>query len=74
MNVLILGGGGREHAFALKIQESSLCNSLHVAPGNAGTAQIAHNHNIDIMDFAAVGAIVKSEDIDLLLVGPEALS
>ena len=72
MNVLILGGGGREHAFALKIQESSLCNSLHVAPGNAGTAQIAHNHNIDIMDFAAVGAIVKSKDIDLLLVGPEA--
>lgn len=72
MNVLILGGGGREHAFALKIQESSLCNSLHVAPGNAGTARIAHNHNIDIMDFGAVGAIIRSEDIDLLLIGPEA--
>ena len=72
MNVLILGGGGREHAFALKIHESSLCTSLHVAPGNAGTAQIARNHNIDIMDFGAVGAVVKSEDIDLLLVGPEA--
>ncbi len=72
MNVLILGGGGREHAFALKIQESPLCDSLHVAPGNAGTAQIAHNHDIDIMNFAAVRNIVETESIDLLLVGPEA--
>jgi phosphoribosylamine--glycine ligase len=72
MNVLILGGGGREHAFALKIQESPLCDSLHVAPGNAGTAQIAHNHNIDILDFGAVKAVVESEGIDTLLVGPEA--
>lgn len=72
MNVLILGGGGREHAFALKIQESPLCDSLHVAPGNAGTAQIARNHDIDILDFSSVRNIVESEGIDLLLVGPEA--
>jgi len=72
MKVLILGGGGREHAFALKIQESPLCDSLHVAPGNAGTAQIARNHDIDILDFNSVRNIVESEGIDLLLVGPEA--
>ncbi len=72
MNVLILGGGGREHAFAIKIQESTLCNNLHVAPGNAGTAQIAKNHSIDILDFEAVKALVNSESIDILLVGPEA--
>ena len=72
MNVLILGGGGREHAFALKIQESPLCDALHVAPGNAGTAQIARNHDIDILDFSSVRHIVETEGIDLLLVGPEA--
>lgn len=72
MNVLILGGGGREHAFAVKIQESTLCTNLHVAPGNAGTGQIAKNHSIDILDFEEVKSLVNSESIDVLLVGPEA--
>ena len=48
MNVLILGGGGREHAFAWKISKSSLCKKLLIAPGNAGTEQIGTNVNISV--------------------------
>jgi len=72
MNVLILGGGGREHTFAWKINQSPLCKNLHVIPGNAGTANIATNYNLDILDFEAVLNYVKSRSIDLLIVGPEA--
>ncbi len=72
MNVLILGSGGREHAFALKIHESPLCDKLFVAPGNAGTAQLATNCKIDILDFEAVKHIILEHEIDVLLVGPEA--
>ena len=51
MNILILGSGGREHAFALKIADSKLTNKLYVAPGNSGTQQIATNIPININDF-----------------------
>ena len=51
MNVLILGGGGREHAFAWKIAKSSSCNKLFIAPGNAGTAEIGINVKINVNDF-----------------------
>ena len=54
MNVLILGSGGREHAFALKLSESNKINELFVAPGNAGTHKIAKNITINITDFQAL--------------------
>ena len=71
MNVLILGGGGREHTFAWKIKQSPRCQELHVIPGNAGTASIATNHDLDILDFEAVQTCVQDHDIDLVIVGPE---
>lgn len=71
MNVLILGGGGREHAFAWKIAQSSDCNKLFIAPGNAGTNEIGTNINININDFENIKAFVLSEKIELVLVGPE---
>ena len=51
MNVLILGSGGREHAFAWKIAKSSSCNKLFIASGNAGTAEVGTNINIEVNDF-----------------------
>lgn len=71
MNILILGSGGREHAFAWKLAQSPLCNSLFVAPGNAGTAQVAVNLPIGFSDFLAIGEALREHKIDLLLVGPE---
>lgn len=71
MNILILGAGGREHAFACKILESQHCSKLFVAPGNAGTASIAQNIDLNITDFAAVKKLVLKEDIKMLIVGPE---
>lgn len=71
MNILILGSGGREHAFAWKLAQSPLCDALYVAPGNAGTAQVATNLSITYTDFPAVAAAVQDKKIDLLLVGPE---
>ena len=71
MNVLILGGGGREHAFAWKIAQSSDCNKLFIAPGNAGTSEIGTNININVNDFENIKAFVLSEKIELVLVGPE---
>ena len=71
MNVLILGSGGREHAFAWKIAQSTLCNKLFVATGNAGTAQIAQNVNISISDFNSIGKFCLENQIHLVLVGTE---
>jgi phosphoribosylamine---glycine ligase len=71
MNVLILGSGGREHAFAWKIAQSPLCNKLFITTGNAGTAQIAQNVNISISDFSAIGSFCLTNQIDLVLVGTE---
>ena len=51
MNVLIIGSGAREHAFCWKIRQSKKCNNLFVAPGNAGTSELATNINISIEDF-----------------------
>ncbi|PWG05593.1 phosphoribosylamine--glycine ligase [Polaribacter aquimarinus] len=72
MNVLILGSGGREHAFTLKLTESKKINQLFVAPGNAGTAKIATNININPTDFNAVKSTVLEKRIDMVVVGPEA--
>jgi len=71
MNVLILGSGGREHAFAWKVSQSSLCKKLLVAPGNAGTAQIGTNIEIGVNDFQKIKDLCLKEEIDILIVGPE---
>jgi phosphoribosylamine---glycine ligase len=71
MNILILGSGGREHTFAWKIAQSKRCKKLFVAPGNAGTAQIATNLDIAVNDFEGIKKAVISESISLVVVGPE---
>lgn len=71
MNVLILGSGGREHALAWKIKQSSLCGKLFVAPGNAGTSQVATNLAVDVNNFNGVGDICLAHEISLLVVGSE---
>ena len=72
MKILILGSGGREHAFAWKIAQSSHCDALFVAPGNAGTAQVATNVALGVNDFEAIAGFATEKKIDLILVGPEA--
>lgn len=71
MNTLILGSGGREHAFAWRIAQSPLCDKLFVAPGNAGTAQVAVNLPIGYNDFEKIAEAVLSHGIELVIVGPE---
>ena len=71
MNVLILGSGGREHAFAWKISQSKLLQNLYIAPGNAGTANCGINVAISLTDFEAIKNLVWEKDINLVLVGPE---
>ena len=71
MNILILGSGGREHAFALKIADSKLTNKLYVAPGNSGTQQIATNIPININDFEQVKKTSLELGITMIIVGPE---
>ena len=72
MNVLVLGSGGREHALAWAIAKSPRLDSLFVAPGNGGTATIAKNVPLDMNDADAVIGFARSENIDLVVVGPEA--
>lgn len=71
MNILLLGSGGREHALATKFAESPLCEKLYVAPGNAGTQDIATNIPLNINDFDAVKHELLNLQIDMLVVGPE---
>ena len=71
MNILILGSGGRESAFAWKVAQSAHCDKLFIAPGNAGTTQYGTNVNIKVTDFEGIKALVLKEDINLVLVGPE---
>ena len=72
MKVLVIGGGGREHALAWKIAQSPRANKVYVAPGNAGTATEAMVENIAITDTDALIAFVKDNDVGLTVVGPEA--
>ena len=72
MNILILGSGGREHAFTYKLVQSQKVNQVYVAPGNAGTSQIAINITINPPDFLAVKALVLDRHIEMVVVGPEA--
>ena len=71
MDILLIGSGGREHAFAVKILESPECTNLYVAPGNAGTAQIAKNINITGTDFEGLKKFILANKIQLVVVGPE---
>ena len=71
MKILVLGSGGREHAFSWKIARSDKCEALFVAPGNAGTSDMATNVNLGVNDFEGIAAFVKEQSIDLVVVGPE---
>ncbi|MCT4607954.1 MAG: phosphoribosylamine--glycine ligase [Pelagimonas sp.] len=72
MNILILGGGGREHALAWATLQNPKCDKLIVAPGNAGIAQIAECASLDINDGGAVAEFAQENAIDMVIVGPEA--
>ena len=71
MTILILGCGGREHALAWKLAQSSLVQKIYVAPGNAGTALAGTNVAINPDNFEAVADFVVSHKIDMVVVGPE---
>lgn len=72
MNILILGGGGREHSLAWAVMQNPKCDKLIVAPGNAGIAQIAECASIDIMNPGLVATFAEENAIDFVIVGPEA--
>ncbi len=71
MNVLVVGSGGREHTLSWKIAQSSMCEKLFIAPGNAGTAALGQNIDIAVDDFEALKTLVLENDISMLVVGPE---
>ena len=72
MDILLLGSGGREHAIAVALKASLLCDALYVAPGNGGTAAIATNIKLDINDPAAVADYAAEHGVGLVVIGPEA--
>ena len=72
MNILILGGGGREHALAWAVKQNPKCDRLIVAPGNAGIADLAECAALDIEDSAAVLGFAEANTIDFIIIGPEA--
>ena len=71
MKILLLGSGGREHALAWKIAQSSKCEKLYIAPGNAGTCNVGENVAMKADDFEAVKAFVVENGIQMVVVGPE---
>lgn len=71
MNILLLGAGGREHAFAWKLTQSPLCTKLYTAPGNAGTAAYGENVAIGMNDFDALASLVKEKNIEMVVAGSE---
>jgi len=71
MNILLLGSGGREHALAWKLAGSSLCSSLFIAPGNAGTSQCGTNVDLSPTDFEGIRKFCSKQSIGLVVVGPE---
>lgn len=72
MNVLVLGSGGREHAFCWKLKQSPKLNNLFIAPGNAGTSQLGTNVDIKDTDFESLKSFVLDNNIEMVVVGPEA--
>lgn len=71
MNILIIGSGGREHALAWKLRQSPYCEKIFVAPGNAGTAQVATNVDIAITNFEVLAKFAADYDIMMVVVGQE---
>lgn len=71
MRILLLGGGGREHALAWKMKQSPICEKLFIAPGNAGTAECGINLPFPLTDFDEIKKICINEQIDMVVVGPE---
>jgi len=71
MNLAVIGSGGREHAICYKLKQSPKIKKLICIPGNAGTKEIAENIGADISDFEALYEIIKSQDIDIVIIGPE---
>jgi phosphoribosylamine--glycine ligase len=72
MRVLVLGSGGREHAMSWKISQSNLLEKLFIAPGNAGTAELGENINLNPEDFPSLKSFCLEQKIQLVVVGPEA--
>jgi phosphoribosylamine---glycine ligase len=72
MRILVLGGGGREHAIVTRLVESPLVTAVMVAPGNGGTARVAENVSLPIEDGRAVAAFALEHAVDLVVIGPEA--
>lgn len=72
MNVLLLGSGGREHALAWKISQSTLLSDLYIAPGNSGTALHGTNINLKLNNFSKIGKFALEKNISMVVVGPEA--
>ena len=71
MNVLVVGGGGREHAICWKLSKSPKVDELYCAPGNAGIAEVAKCVDIGVMDFEKIADFAKKEAFDLVVVGPD---
>jgi phosphoribosylamine---glycine ligase len=71
MNVLVIGGGAREHAICLSLRRDPIVTSLHCAPGNAGIAALADVHEVDVRDPMAVGELATQLAADLVVIGPE---
>lgn len=71
MNILVLGSGGREHALAWKIAQSEKVDQLFIAPGNAGTAEVGENINLNVNDFEGIKNFVLSNHVNMVVVGPE---
>ena len=71
MNLAVIGSGGREHAICYKLKQSPKIKKLVCIPGNAGTQKIAENIKEDISNFGAVYQIIKKQNIDIVIVGPE---
>ena len=72
MNILIIGSGGREHAFAWKISQSPHCQNIFIAPGNAGTDQVGTNVDLAVNDFEGIKKFCLANEVSIILVGPEA--
>ena len=71
MNIALIGSGGREHAICQKLHDSKLCKNIICIPGNAGTAKIAKNIILDFLDFRKLLKVIRSNKVDLVIVGPE---
>lgn len=71
MNILVIGSGGRESAFAYKLSKSPKLNQLFIAPGNAGTSQYGQNVNLKVTDFEGIASFAIENAVDMILVGPE---